>query len=153
MLARVRERVRRRRRLVYRMAPAFSAAAVLILTLVGLRYRTPEVSPPADRGAGQGAAGTDQITLLSNDPEMFDAVMERLSSLDVGGTVSPGGRRGDVRTPSRGEKTAREADSAPIWKEYQKRYFQGVRVESLWKELSEDEMDQVLQKIEERLKV
>ncbi|MSS71601.1 MAG: zf-HC2 domain-containing protein [Candidatus Latescibacteria bacterium] len=152
MLAGVRERERRRRVYRHRLAPAFSAAAaILILTVVGLRYRTG--TPPTDGEVERRHVGADRIALLSDDPEMFDAVMERLSSLDVGGAVSPEMQRGDLRASKGTAAPARETDSVPIWGEYQKRYFQGVRVESLLKDLSDEEMDQVLQKIEERLSV
>lgn len=154
MLAGIRERVGRRRRRVYRLAPAFSAAAaILILAIAGLRYRTPNGTPPAGGEAERGPIGADRIVLLSNDPEMFDAAMERLSSLDVGGAAAPGTQGGGLRTSTGTAESSQGTDSAPTWREYQKRYFRGVKVESLLKDLSDEEMDQVLQKVEERLSV
>lgn len=152
MLAGVRERVDRRRRRVRRLAPALiAAAAVLTLAVVGLRRQTPEVAPLAERGDEGGPVGADRIALLSNDPELFDAVMERLSGLDVGGVQ--GAQKGGLRASTGQEGAERPKEAEPLWREYQKGYFPGVGVESLLKDLSDEEMDQVLQKIEERLTV
>lgn len=152
MLAGVRAQVGRHRglRRAYRLAPALSAvAAVLTLAVVGLRYRTPDVAPVVERAVEGGAVGADRIALLANDPELFDAVMERLSGLDVGGVQ--GTQKEDLRSSTgRGE---RPREGEPLWREYQKGYFPGVRVEALLKDLSDEEMDQVLQNIEERLTV
>lgn len=152
MLAGVRERVDRRRRRVRRLAPALVVvAAVLALTVVGLRLRTPDVAPLTEKGGEGGPVGADRIALLSNDPELFDEVMERLSGLDVGGVQ--GAQKGGLRASTGQAGVERPREAEPLWREYQKGYFPGVGVESLLKDLSDEEMDQVLEKIEERLTV
>lgn len=155
MLARVREGVeghRRRRRVHRRLTQALlAAAAVLTLAVVGLRRQTPEVAPLSEQGGEGGAVGADRISLLSSDAELFDEVVERLSGLDVG--EGQGAEKGSLRvsTGQGGTEGSREAE--PLWRDYQKGYFPGLRIESLLKDLSDEEMDQVLKKIEERLTV
>jgi hypothetical protein len=77
--------------------------------------------------------------------------MERLSGLDVGGV--PGAQKGGLRVSAGQGGAERPKEAEPLWREYQKGYFPGLRIESLLKDLSDEEMDQVLKKIEERLTV
>jgi len=152
MLAGVREQVGRGRpsRRIFRLAPALGAAALLALAVVGVRYRTPAVAPQAGREVEGGPVGADRIALLSNDPEIFDAVMERLSDLNGGGADPRGARKGDMRTETGPGVSERPMEAPPLWREY---FFPGVKVEALLKDLSDEEMEQVLRKIEERLAV
>jgi hypothetical protein len=154
MLAGVRERVDRegRRRRVFRLVPALgAAAAVLALATIGLRQPRTTAPPPGERVDGRETVAADGAALASEDPEVFDVVLERLATLDVGDPVREASpqRVGVGRT---GRRSSHEGEPAVLWLEYQ-RHLRGAKIEALLRDLSDEEVQQVLRDLQERLTV
>ena len=157
MLAGVRERLEgQRRRRVYRLVPAFGVAALaLAFAVVGVRdWRAP--GTPAQE-SGISLPADARAASVTEDPELFEAVMDRLVQVEMGDPV-PHAQKGEgletsLRARSSGASPSKTSGPASLWQEYQQHHLQGERMESLLKDLNDEEVEQVLQKVEEKLSV
>ena len=150
MLVRIRSGIEQhRKRHVFRMIPAiFSTAALLLLMVIGLRDMETSIDEPIE---SDYLSVSNRIAVVAQDPELFDEVMTELMDLDVG-VVSFNGA--DPSSPGKAsERTVGAQDEPDPWIDYRDEYLRGVQIESLLYDLDDDEIEQVLKKIEERLTV
>ena len=156
ILVGVRERLQRTgSRGITRWVPAVGGAALVLglALLAGVGRQTP--IPPAGRADLTSLSeGADPVASASDDPLVFGAVLERLDLLEAGG--SPGLKAVSSVSPVSRPVIARGSpglDTGSLLQEYQKQHLRGGRTESLLKDLSDEEFEQVLQKVEEKLSV
>ena len=150
MLVRIRSGIEQHRKChVFRMIPAiFSTAALLLLMVIGLRDMETSIDEPIE---SDYLSVSNRIAVVAQDPELFDEVMTELMDLDVG-VVSFNGA--DPSSPGKAsERTGGAQDEPDPWIDYRDEYLRGVQIESLLYDLDDDEIEQVLKKIEERLTV
>ena len=94
---------------------------------------------------------SNRIAVVAQDPELFDEVMTELIDLDLG-VVSFNGA--DLSPPGKAsEHTVGAQDEPDPWIDYRDEYLRGVQIEALLYDLDDEEIEQVLKKIEERLTV
>ena len=153
MLRGIRARLERRRSSrPYRLILALGiSAAVLVLSVVGLRHSRLIGGPGDFEEVNRTSFGGDWMTVVSGDADIFQEVMERLAALEVQEADGAQSRQAPtgLRVPSKGG----DAERVPLWEEFQGNYFRGYQVESLLMDLDDQEMDRVLEKVEERLSV
>lgn len=151
MLSGIRARLERRgRSRLYRLFPAFgTAAAILVLSVVGLRHSRLIGGPGDSDEVNRTPFGGDRMTVVSSDADIFQEVMERLPALEV--QELNGAPSREAPTGLQVASEGGDPETVPLWEEFQGNYFRGYQVESLLMDLDDQEMDQVLEKVEERL--
>ena len=150
MLVRIRSGIEQhRKRYSFRLVPAvFATAALLLLMVIGLRDMETGFDEPIE---SDYLSVSNRIAVVAQDPELFDEVMTELMDLDVG-VVSFNGA--DPSPPGKAsERTVGAQDEPDPWIDYRDEYLRGVQIESLLYDLDDEEIEQVLKKIEERLTV
>ncbi len=150
MLVRIRSGIEQhRKRYAFRLVPAmFATAALLLLMVIGLRDMETDFDEPIE---SDYLSVSNRIAVVAQDPELFDEVMTELMDIDVG-VVSFNGT--DRSPPGKAfERTVGVQDDPDPWIDYRDEYLRGVQIESLLYDLDDEEIDQVLKKIEERLTV
>ncbi len=160
MLVGVRDRVSPSNRpRVFRWVPAMGSAvaAVLVAFLVTERWQRVSDSPPIGGTGPASLSGVaEPAASATEDPQVFGAILERLDRLDSGRDTFPGGNPVRAATPSPGASIiggSPALDAGSLMQEYQEQHLRGGRTESLLKDLSDEEFDRVLQKVEENLSV
>lgn len=160
MLVGVRDRVSpSNRRRLFRWAPALgcAVAAVAVAFLIPGRWHHLSDSPPiGGTGPAFVSGGPEPAASVTEDPQVFGAILERLERLDSERGFPPGGNPIQPATPGPGAGIVGglpALDAGSLMQEYEKQHLRGGRTESLLKDLSDEEFDRVLQKVEEKISV